>query len=106
VEDVVFPSCGHTSCNGFVNKGAEPDYCKACTDARAEQAKRDRRAVQEQLEKEDAALLFTLQSQFKSESMKQAMTTWLTECGLEAARATVANSNGAQPASKKLKVEK
>lgn len=98
MEEVTFPLCGHISCNGFVEAGAVLEYCKPCATANNEQENQKRMVIQRQLEKDDAIIIKTMQSQFKSESLKGTVTSWFRSC-------KILQYDAVEPAPKKLRVE-
>jgi hypothetical protein len=98
VEEITFPLCGHKGCNGFVEVGAVLDYCRSCTTENNERDKQTKLEIQKQLEKDDAIVLKMMQSQFKSESLKNIVTGWFKSC-------KIPEDDTAGPAQKKLKVD-
>lgn len=79
---VTFPACGHKSCNGFLLLGKELDYCKPCSAKQKQLETQKQKVLEKQLEKEDAIVLFSVHSHFKSKSMKTVISNWLTSCSI------------------------
>jgi hypothetical protein len=40
IDEVTFPSCGHTGCNWFIKVGTVLDYCRSCTAANNQRGKK------------------------------------------------------------------
>jgi hypothetical protein len=91
VKEITFPSCGHISCNGFIELGDVIDYCRPCKIANSEREKQTQLAIQKRkkqtqlaiqklLQKDDVILLKIVQEHFKSELFKTTVTNLLSHC--------------------------
>jgi hypothetical protein len=85
----------HDTAGHFRN---ELKYCRSCTAEKKDLADDAERAIRKPLEEEDAVVLKTVLSQFKSESLKKLYTAWFTTC-------RISEHDTVEPAAKKTRVE-
>lgn len=108
MREVNFPSCGHISCNGFIEAGDFLDYCRPCTIANSKREKETKIAnskrekelnidSQKLLQRDDAIVLKTVQQYFKSEIFKTTVANLFSHCAIP-------QYDAIEPSQKKLKV--